>query len=112
VKLVRVLSRLALLLLAAAAFAVLTAIYVGSVRTVPDSSSKAERQHRPAAPRVNLFLEFIGEGMLLALYAFAGRIVFRLRLSPVPRSEGKPIALDLHRSLKALLPPSVALLHR
>src|SRR5262249_56679947 len=85
-----------LLSLAAAAFVGLTAIYGGSVRTpLPDSSSRAERQHRPSAPHMNLFLEFIGEGMLLALYAFAGRIVFRLRLSPVLRREGQPISLGL-----------------
>jgi hypothetical protein len=98
VKLVRILSRLALLSVAAAAFVGLTEIYGGSGQApMPDPSTQAERRHRPSAPHVNLFPEFIGEGMLLALYALGGRIVFRLRLSPVSRTEGRPISLDLHR---------------
>ena len=97
-KLVRVLPRLALLSLAASAFVGLTGIYGGLVRApLPNPSWQAERRHRPSAPHVTLFPEFVGEGMVLALYAFGGRIVFRLRLSPVSRSEGQPISLDLHR---------------
>jgi hypothetical protein len=98
VKLVRVLSRLALLSLAAAAFVGLTGIYGGSVRPpLPNPRWQAERRHRPSAPHVSQFPEFVGEGVVLALYAVAGRIVFRLRLSPASRSEGQPILLDLHR---------------
>ncbi len=97
-KLVRVLSRLALLSVAAAAFVGLTGIYGGAVRApLPNPSSLAERRHRPSAPHVSLFPEFVSEVMVLALYAFGGRIVFRLRLSPVSRGEGQPITLDLHR---------------
>jgi hypothetical protein len=95
VRSVRVLSRLALLSLAAAGFVGLTGIYGGLVRVpLPDPRSQAERLHRPSAPDINVFLEFIGDGTLLALYAYAGRIIFRLRLSPVSRSEGQPISLD------------------
>ena len=96
-KFVRVLARLAFLSLAAAVFVGLTGIYGSSVRPpLPNPSWQAERRHRPSAPQVSLFPEFVGEGMVLALYAVAGRLVLRLRLSPVSRSEGQPISLDLH----------------
>jgi hypothetical protein len=98
VKLVRVLSRLALLSLAAAAFVGLTGIYGGSVQPhLPNPRGQAVRRHRPSAPQVSRFPEFVGEGMLLAFFAVAGRIGLRLRLSPVSRSEGQPIMLGLHR---------------
>jgi hypothetical protein len=98
VKLVRVLSRLALLSLAAAAFVGLTRIYGGSVRLpVPDPNFQAERLHRPSAPQLGRFPEFVGDGMVLALFALAGRIIFRLRLSSVSRSDGQPILLKLHQ---------------
>ena len=97
-KLVRVLSRLAVLSLAAAALAGLTGIYGGSARPpLPNPRSQAARRHRPSAPRVSQFPEFVGEGMLVALYAVAGRMGLRLRLSPVSRSEGQPILLNLRR---------------
>ena len=97
-KFVRVLSRLALLSLTAAAFAGLTAIYGGSVRPPsPNPEWRAWRRHRPSTPEVGKFPELVGEGMVLAMYAVAGRIVLRLRLSPAPRSEGQPILLGLHR---------------
>jgi hypothetical protein len=100
-KIVRVLSRLALLSLAAAAFAGLTEIYCGSARPpLPDPQWRDERGHRPSAPDVGRFPEFVGEGMILAIYAVAGRTVFRLRLSPASRSEGQPILLGLHRETK------------
>jgi hypothetical protein len=98
VKLVRVLSRLALLSLAAAAFVGLTGIYGGSVQPhLPNPRGQAVRRHRPSAPQVSRFPEFVGEGMLLAFFAVAGRIGLRLRLSPVSRSEGQLIMLGLHR---------------
>jgi hypothetical protein len=98
VKLVRLLSRLALLSLAAAAFVELTGIYGGSARPdLPDPQSQAERRRSPSAPQVNQFLEFVGEGIVLAVYAVAGRTVLRLRLSPVSRGKGQPILLNLHR---------------
>jgi hypothetical protein len=97
VKLVRVLSRLALLSLAAAAFVGLTGIYGGSVRPPsPNPHWQAARRHRPPAPEVSQFPEFVGEGMALAFFAVVGRIALRLRLSPVSRSERQPILLNLH----------------
>jgi hypothetical protein len=100
-KFIRVLSRLALLLLAAAAFAGLTRIYGGSVwPSSPDPQWRAGRRHRPSAPEVGQFPELIGEGMVVVIYAVAGRIVFRLRLSPASRNEGQPISLGLHRGTK------------
>lgn len=100
-KLVRVLLRIALLSLGAAAFVGLTAIYCGSVRPpFPDPHWKAARRHRPSAPQVSQFLEFVAAALGLALFAVGGRIVFRLRLSPASRSEGQPILLDLHRGRK------------
>jgi hypothetical protein len=98
VKLVRVLSRLALLSLAAAAFVGLTGIYGGSVRVpLPSPRWQEGRQHRPSAPEVGQFPEFVAAGVELALFAVAGRMIFRLRLSPVSRSEGQPILLNLQR---------------
>lgn len=97
-KLVRVLSRLALLSLAAAAFVGLAGIYGSSVRSpLPDPRWQAGRNHRPSEPEVSQFPEFIGEGFLLVFFAVIGRIALRLRLSPVSRSEGQPISLNLHR---------------
>jgi hypothetical protein len=97
-KLVRVLSRLALLSLAAAGFVGLTGIYGDSVRPpLPNPRWQAVGQHRPSAPEVDQFPEFVAAGVELALFAVAGRMVFRLRLSPVSRSEGQPILLNLNR---------------
>jgi len=96
VKFVRVLARLAFLSLAAAVFVGLTGLYGSSVRPpLPNLSWQAERRHRPSAPQVSKFPEFVGEGMLVALFAVAGRIVLRLRLCPVSRSAGRPILLNL-----------------
>jgi hypothetical protein len=62
VKLVRVLSRIVLLSLAAGAFVGLTGLYGRSIRTpLPDPIGQAERQHRPSEPEVSQFPEFIGE---------------------------------------------------
>lgn len=98
---VRVLSRLALLSLVAAAFAALTGIYGGSVRlSLPNPQVRAARRHRPAAPEGGKFPEFVGEGLIVAIFAVAGRVVFRLRLSPASRSERKPILLGLHQEAK------------
>jgi hypothetical protein len=100
-KFVRGLSRLALLCLAAAAFAGLTGIYGSSVRLpIPDPQWRAARLHRPPAPEAGKFPELIGEGMVVAIYAVGGRIVFRLRLSAPSRSEGQPILLGLHQEAK------------
>ena len=94
-KLVRVLSRLALLSLAAAAFVGLTGIYGGSARPpLPSPRWQAARRHRPSTPQITQFPEFVGDDMMLVLFAVAGRLALRLRLSPVSRSEGQPILLD------------------
>lgn len=101
-KFARVLSRLALLLLAAAIFAGLTEIYGGSVRLpLPDPQWRAAREHRASAPEMGGFPEFVGECMLPTIFALAGRIVLRLRLSPASRSEGQPILLGLQQEAKA-----------
>jgi hypothetical protein len=97
-KLVRVLSQIALISLAAAAFVGLTGIYGDSRRPAfPSASWQAERGHRPSAPQVRYFPDVIGDGIVLAIFAFAGRIIFRLRLSPVSRNEGQLKLLDLDR---------------
>jgi hypothetical protein len=99
VKLVRVLSRLALLLLATSAFVGLTEIYASSVRLpLPNPRWQAGRQHRPSAPEITEFPEFVGAGVMLAGWAVAGRrgLRLRLRLSPVSRSE-ELVLLDLQR---------------
>jgi hypothetical protein len=89
-KLVRVLSRIALISLAAAVFVGLTGIYGGSRRLgLPSASWQEERGHRLPAPQVDYFPDVIGDGIVLAIFAFAGRIIFRLRLSPVSRNEGQ-----------------------
>lgn len=99
-KLARLFSRIVLLSLAAAEFAGLTAVYGGSAQLeVPDPSWKARRAHRAAWPESRQLLsgtgEFIGEAIAVILYAAMGRIVLRLRLSPVSASEGKLIGLNL-----------------
>lgn len=105
-KVVRVLSRLALLSLVAAAFVELTDIYGRSVRHLPDPHSagcscRAVREHRPSAPEASEFPEFLEKSMAFAIYAVTGRVVFRLRLSPVSLSYRQPIVLNLHEHPKA-----------
>jgi len=96
-KLLNVLSRIALLLLAATAFVGLTERFGSTVRLdMPEPHSQTARAHRPLAPRISLFPEFIGQTMIVAIFAVGGRLVLRLRLSP-PRSEGQPISLRLQR---------------
>jgi hypothetical protein len=107
VKLMQVLARLALLSLAAAAFVVLTEMYGASVRLpLPEPQWQAGRRHRASWPRSNQvpsgICEFIAEGIAFTLFAALGRIVLRLRLSPVSPSEGKLISLDLHRGTPGL----------
>jgi hypothetical protein len=97
VKFVRVLSRIALLSLAAAALVGLTGIYGRSARSLPDPRWRAGRDHRPSTPEGSQFPEFVGEVFLLVFFAGIGRIVLRLRLSPVSRSAGQPLSLNLRR---------------
>ena len=98
-KWIRVGSRICILSVAAAAFAGLTEIYGGSVQhPLPTPVwQQVEREHRPSAPDVSQFPEFVGECLVVATYAVGGRIVLRLRLSPVSPSKGQPILLALHR---------------
>jgi hypothetical protein len=96
-----VLSRLAVISLAAVAFAALTRVYGASVRLpLPNPGWQAERGHRPPAPDFNEFPDFAGEGLLLIFFAVVGRIVLRLRLSPASRSEGQPLLLGLRHEAK------------
>lgn len=94
----RLLARVALVLLAAAVFIGLTQFYAGSMR--PGSVNayrRALRRHRPSEPQLSRFPSFLGAGMLFALIAVAGRLVFRLRLSPASQNEDRVILLDLHQ---------------
>jgi hypothetical protein len=98
VKLVRALSRIALLSLPAAVFAGLTAIYGDAAPPpLPNPYWQAERRHRAPAPQVDKFPEFVAEGMVITIYAVGGRLLLRLRLSRVPYTRGKPIGLNLHQ---------------
>jgi hypothetical protein len=100
-KFILVVSRLALLSLVAAAFAALTLIYGGSARSpLPHPQWRAGRQHRPSAPKVGKFPEFVGQFMVVAIFGVGGRIVLRLRLSPPSRNAEQPILLGLHRTSK------------
>lgn len=88
-KVVRLLlSWLVLLLIIAAAFLAWFAIYV---RIALDSMltnahwQAALQDSWPSAPDVAYFPEFLYRAGLLALFCMAGRLVFRLRLNPVPR---------------------------
>jgi hypothetical protein len=100
-KLIRVVARIAFISLAAAAFVSLTQTYAHSVRVpLPGPGWRGERAHRPSAPEFGKFPELVGEGAVVAIYAVAGRIVLRLRLSPPSRSEGQPILLGLHKTAK------------
>jgi hypothetical protein len=114
-KFVRVLSRLALLSLAAGAFAALTGIYGASARSpLPDRQWRGGREHRPSGPEAGRFPELTGEDIVLATYAVAGRILLRLRLSPASRSAGQPISLGLHqeaKTAKSLVDPAVVPQH-
>jgi hypothetical protein len=92
----RVFPRLALLSLAAAVFVALTEMYAALMEPpVVSSHLQAARLHRRSEPQVSQFPEFVGELMGLALLAAGGRIVFRLRLSDVSRSEGRLTSLNL-----------------
>lgn len=97
-KLLRILSRVVLLSLAAAAFVVLTGSFGRSARlSLPSARWQAERRDRQSGPQVSDFGEFLAAGGLVVFWALAGRIALRLRLSPKPRSEGQPVLLGLHR---------------
>ena len=101
VKIMRVAARTAFVSLVAGVFVVLTQAYGHSVRVpLPDARWRAGRAHRPSAPELGKFPELVGEGMIVAVYAVAGRIVLRVRLSTASRSEGQPILLGLGKEVK------------
>jgi hypothetical protein len=97
VKLPRALLRTAILSLAATGFIGLTEIYSSSGQpSLPSPEWQAEHRRRPSVPNVSYVSEFLGEGMLLFIFAAVGRVGLRLRLSSPPRNKGRPIMLDLH----------------
>jgi hypothetical protein len=98
-KFTRILARIALVSLAAAVLAMLTASYGNSVPAPPrDLLGEIAREHRPASPDFTDSITILGQCVVLALYALIGRIVFRLRLSSPSRNEGKLEPLELHRN--------------
>jgi len=104
-KLVRVLSRLALLSLAAAAFVGLTKIYGDSARPpLLYPGFPAKFRHPPPAPRASEFTELVRYSIAFAIFAVGGRLAFRLRLNPASPSEGQPILLGLHRGRQDFQP--------
>lgn len=89
----RTLSRLVILSLLAAAFALLTAMYG---RSMPHSSSSQHRKlHRSPAPKIKQLPDFLGAVVSIGVWTVAGRVVFRLRLSPQPPWKGQQISLGL-----------------
>ncbi len=78
----RTLSRIALISLLAVMFAGLTALYGDTAPpSLPSASWQAFRRHRAGAPELDAFGEFLAEGMVVAIYAVAGRLLLRVRLS-------------------------------
>ncbi len=95
-KTIRILARIGVLSLAAAGFIELTALFGDAMKpAAPSAAWRTERRHRPSRPQASYILEFFGEGVVLAVFGVAGRVVFRLRLSPASRTKGQPILLDL-----------------
>lgn len=94
-KVLRTVSRLILLSLAAALFTLLTSIYARSVRT--PTPTPRWSLHRTLAPRITQIPEFFGEALLIAACTMAGRFVFRLRLSSHPPRQGQRIHPSQHR---------------
>jgi hypothetical protein len=94
--LARVFWRIALLSAVAAVFVWLTAMYGYSAPLPKHPEWSAWRAHRNSAPQFRQFPEFAGELILLAVYSVAGRVVFRLRLTP-SSAPGQPLSLGLHR---------------
>jgi hypothetical protein len=98
-KFVRLIVRLAVLLLAAASFIGLTLLYGRA--SSPDPQWWEGRAHRASAPDASRFLEIVPGFVGIAIFAVGGRLVLRLRLSPASRAEGKPISLGLDKVAKA-----------
>ena len=108
-KLVRVLSRLIALLVAVGAFVGLTAMYYEHTphvalpaTTVREMGARnferwqAEIRHQPSAPELGYFSEFVASAIMLAIFGWMGRLLFRLRLNPAPRGEGQLIFCTEH----------------
>ena len=77
------LSRLVLLSLAATIFALLTSAYGKYVASpLPEQHWQL---HRSLTPKISELPEFLGEAILIGVCAVAGRVVFRLGLSPPSR---------------------------
>src|SRR5690348_11406988 len=95
----RLLARLAVLALAVVVFIGLIQMYAGSMRP-PFGNARRQlaRRNRPSEPQAGRLPSFVGEILLLALIAVAGRIVFRLRLSAAPRSDEHVILLELDQA--------------
>lgn len=82
------LSRLAVLLIVAATFVgwrVIFGIFMHFMLTSVRWRVVLQASWPPSAPRVAYFPDFVYRAGLLALFCLAGRLVFRLRLNPVPR---------------------------
>ena len=62
-----------------------------------DRQVRIRRNNRPPVPQLGRFPSFLGEGVLMALFAVAGRLVFQLRLTTARRNEDPMILLDLGR---------------
>jgi hypothetical protein len=92
-KTVRILSRLAILSLAAAVFSLLTYLYSGFVHR--PSPAGQQKIHRSLVPKISELPELFGEGILIAVCTVAGRLVFRLRLNPSSPTEGQLTSLSL-----------------
>ena len=108
-RLARMLFRLVVLLVVGALFVELTAMYGRSAHPfMPNARGQWEIQHQPPTPSVGYVTDFLGQTILLAIFAWLGRMLLRLRLNPAPRNEGKPILLGLHRTQREELKPLVA----
>lgn len=104
-RLARPLFRLAVLLMVGALLVELTAMYGKSAHPfMPNARGQWEIQHQPSTPSVGYVTDFLGQAILLAIFAWLGRMLFRLRLNPAPRNEGKPILLGLHQTRRQELP--------
>jgi hypothetical protein len=95
-RLVRLMSRILILLLAATALIGLEEVYSRSAYPLTNPRLDAERRHQPSAPEVGYISQFIGYALFLTMCALGGRLVFRMRLNPAPRTDGHPLLLDLH----------------
>lgn len=87
-KVIRVLlSWLTVVLIVAAAFIAWISIYVRFALhfMLANAHWQTALQDWPSAPDVAYFPDFLYRAGLLALFCVAGRLIFRLRLNPVPR---------------------------